>query len=305
MLATAAGPAPPTSWTAEWKWDGLRAAVRAGDGTVEVRSRSGAVISSGYPELAVLSELAAGRSLVLDGEIVVEHGGRPDFEPLQQRMHRTRPSRMLLETVPVSYIAFDVLAIDDQDCTGWSYHQRRDLLEGLGLHHPPRVQVPAAYPSGDVDELLDIARDLGLEGLVLKRPESRYRSGRSSDWVKVVLRRQRSALIGGWVPGSGRHRATVGSLLIGAWAPTGALVYLGQVGSGLRDRDRRTLRDGLAPLQQQQSPFSRREFSRGVHWVEPAVVCEVAYREVTGDGVLRHPSWLGLRTDIRPHEVTL
>jgi bifunctional non-homologous end joining protein LigD len=310
MLAVAGEPpADERGWAYEFKYDGLRArAIVDADG-VDLVSRNGNVLTRSYPELAVLSELAAGRELVLDGEIVsLSRTGRPDFGQLQDRMHHRLPSAALIAATPVSYIAFDLLALDGQDLTGEPYETRRTVLASLALSRPPAVQVPPHYADLSAEQLLGIAVDHGLEGLVAKRLASRYRPGRSKDWIKIPLRRTCETIIGGWQPGTGRHAGTVGALLLGAHDHDGRLVYLGHVGSGLTDQLRDAMREGFAQIEIRRSPFDSPvapDRARGAHWLRPVLVAEVNYREITTDHQLRHPSWRGLRTDIDPDQVTI
>jgi bifunctional non-homologous end joining protein LigD len=310
MLAVAGQPpADERGWAYEFKYDGLRARALIDATGVELISRNGNVLTCSYPELAVLAGLAAGRELVLDGEIVsLSATGRPDFGQLQTRMNISRPSDALVATTPVSYIVFDVLALDGQDLTGEAYETRRTVLASLALSRPPVVQVPPHYADLAAEQLLDIAVDHGLEGLVAKRLDSRYRPGRSKDWITIPLRRTCETIIGGWQPGSGRHTGTVGALLLGAHDHDGLLVYLGHVGSGLTDRLRDAMRDGFAQIEIPRSPFhtpAAPDHARGAHWLRPVLVAEINYREITTDHQLRHPSWRGLRTDIHPDQVTL
>ena len=298
------GPAPEgAGWAVEMKWDGQRAIGVVEVGAVHLFSRNGNDISRSYPELAgPLREL--GRAVVLDGEIVaVDRRGRPSFSRLQRRMQVQRPTPVLLAEVPAAFYVFDLLELDGARMTARTYLQRRAALEGLELVGP-RVQAPPYWTEVDGPTMLALSRTHGLEGIVSKRLDSTYRPGRSPAWVKTPLRPSCEAIILGWIAGSGGHRNTVGSLILGAHDNSGALVHIGHVGTGFSDSYRRALRDQLATIERPTSPLEvaapAREI-RGVHWVEPLLVCEVDYRECTG-GSLRHPSWKGLR-DMTPGEV--
>jgi bifunctional non-homologous end joining protein LigD len=237
MLATAAAGLPPDAveFVAEVKWDGLRACIAVAGGRVRAWSRGGRDITSVYPELGALAAVAGHRSLVLDGEIVALSGPRPDFTVLQQRMHASRPGTGLLAAMPVTLIIFDVLRSGREDLTGSPYVLRRALLEDLGLQVPGSVQVPPAFP-GDAAALLEVTRAQGLEGIVLKRPASRYHPGRRTRaWLKIRNIRAAQVRVGGWLPGTAGRRNMAGSVLRAC--PGRALEFAGTVGSGLSMAD--------------------------------------------------------------------
>lgn len=311
MLAVAGDPpAQQRGWAVEFKYDGLRArALRFSDGSMDLVSRNGNPLLSSFPELAVLREVAGQRSLVLDGEIVCLRSGRPDFAALQTRMHVQRPSEHLQRVSPASYIAFDLIALDGDTLTGLDYRTRRDLLASLGLSAAaPTVQVPPHYEDLSIEQMLTISAENGLEGVVVKRLASRYQSGRSNDWRKIPLKRTTEALVGGWLPGRGALSGTVGALLIGAYTPDGRLAFLGSVSSGLTNAQRRALTAGLPELSRPDSPFAAPlpdVERRTARWVEPLLVVDVAYRELTKGGRLRHPSFRGVRADREPDEVVV
>ncbi|MPZ62925.1 MAG: DNA ligase [Propionibacteriales bacterium] len=311
MLATAGElPRDEDGWAFEFKWDGVRALAEIGERGVELFNRSGNPITDGYPELAVLAEVAAGHDLLLDGEIVApDAAGRPDFGRLQTRMHARQPSAGLLRGAPVAYFAFDLLYLDGQDLTARTYESRRGLLADLDLARPPAVQVPEHYQDVAGRQLLDVATEHRLEGIVAKRLASRYQSGRRShDWVKIPLRHTCEAVIGGWRPGHGRLTGGLGSLLLGGYDAHGDLVYIGHVGTGFTNAVRSTLHSRLRDFTQPASPFGSplpREHSRDAVWVRPVLVGSVEYRDLTHDGILRAATWRGLRTDLDPTDVAV
>lgn len=312
MLATTGEPpSDQRGWGTEYKWDGQRArALVQADARVEVLSRNNNPISASFPELNVLGELADGRECVLDGEIVCLRGGRPDFAQLQRRMHLRNPSQRLLRAAPASYMVFDLLWLDTDDLTAMPYRTRRDLLASLGFSAgAPTVQVPPHYEDLAIEELLVIAEQHGLEGVIAKRLNAPYRPGRSPSWVKIPFTHTTEALIGGWQPGRGSLTGTAGALLIGAYTPDRQhLAYLGRVSSGLTHAQRRVLADGLPELEITECPFIPAppvEQARGVRWVQPLMVVDVAYRELTKEGRLRAPVWRGVRGDRDVAEITL
>ncbi|HEY4453575.1 MAG TPA: non-homologous end-joining DNA ligase [Pseudonocardiaceae bacterium] len=312
MLATP-GPVPTgTGWAFEFKWDGVRAVSYARGSTVQVFTRNDKDVSTTYPELGAVAELLAGSSLVVDGEIVALHQGRPNFGNLQNRMHVTDPDDDLLTSTPVRYYLFDVLELDGKDTTRLPYRQRRELLTDLfGLldepEHPVLV-LPPSFTDLTGAQLLDTARQHRLEGIVAKLVDSRYEPGRRSrSWIKTPLVDTQEVLIGGWRAGAGRRAGTIGSLLLGAPGPTGVR-YLGHVGTGFTDAMLRDLSARLAPLARPDSPFDApipKEHARDAHWVQPRLVGEVEFRQLTNDGLLRHSSWRGLRPDRDPDDISL
>jgi bifunctional non-homologous end joining protein LigD len=300
MLAVPAPRLPPDAdrWTAEVKWDGMRAIAAVAAGQVRLWSRTGRDVTAVYPELGVLAAAAGRRTLVLDGEIVALTGARPDFTRLQRRMLASGPPARLLAAVPVTLIVFDVLRIGRRELLGNPNAQRRALLEGLGIEVPGSVQVPSAFP-GDGAALLLATRDEGYEGIMLKRPGSAYTPGRRSrDWVKIRNIRAVDVLVGGWLPGAGHRASLPGSLLVGV--PGGAgLEYAGSVGTGFTYPALRELAGLLAALEQPASPFAAElppTAARNARWVRPALSGEVTYLERTPSGRLRQPVWRGLRS---------
>jgi bifunctional non-homologous end joining protein LigD len=313
MLASAGAPPSGPGWAFEFKWDGVRAIAAVAGDQLRLYSRNGNDITGGYPELATLSGLMEGRRVLLDGEIVtLGAAGRPDFGLLQQRMHVRSPSPELVARVPISYYVFDLLDLDGHRLLAQSYQQRRELLASLDLDRgAPLIRVPPNYTDvGGVSggQLLEVARQHGLEGVVGKRLRSRYEPGRrSTSWIKTALFHAQEVVVGGWTAGQGGRAGTLGALLLGAYDAQGRLRYLGDVGTGFTERMLDDLLARLTALEQPGSPFDEpvpRDHARRARWVRPELVGEVEYRAVTPDRRLRHTAWRGLRTDKDPAQVT-
>lgn len=304
MPATVGEIGDPTAYAYEFKWDGVRALLVTDGRAVTIRSRRGNDVTGTYPEL---HDLAAtlGRPAALDGEIVAFEPGtsRPSFGRIQQRMNVANPSRaaLLRREVPVAFLAFDLLMLDGEVLTHLPYEERRERLEALGLAGPS-WQVP---PRGeDLGEMLRVADHLGLEGVVAKRHGSPYRPGtRSPDWRKLRLVKRQEFVVGGYRPGEGRRRGAFGSLLVGYHDEEGRLRYAGSVGSGYRERDLERLLQLLDDRRRPDPPFVDPVPGKGQVFVEPDLVVEVQFSEWTEDGLLRQPSFKGLRTDKDPAEV--
>ncbi|MDQ6835395.1 MAG: DNA ligase D [Actinomycetota bacterium] len=301
MLAVAGEmPRGQRDWSFEVKWDGVRAIAYAQPGRLRLQSRNLREITDGYPEVRGLLRDLGMREAVLDGELVTfDEAGRPSFERLQRRMHVTAPSavRRLAASNPVVYAIFDLLYLDGHDLMGRPYVERRERLEALGLGGPA-WRVPAVH-AGQGRELLKATAAQGLEGIVAKRLDSRYESGRRTGaWLKIKHTQRQELVIGGWLPGEGRRRERIGALLMGYRESDGRLRFAGRVGTGFTDRGLDELGAVLAPLERRDSPFEPPpKLPRNAVFVTPEQVAEIEFREWTGEGMMRAPSFKGLRDD--------
>ena len=304
MLATAAPvPRDLTGWVAEPKWDGVRGMITIEGGRVRIASRNGNDVTAAYPELARPPRSMEATNAVLDGEIVaLGTAGRPDFGLLQRRMHVRRPPAALVQDVPVIMVVFDVLWLDGAVLVDLPYRERRGRLAGLGLDESPWLTSPILDLPGDA--LLETCRDLGLEGFVVKREDAPYLPGRRTDaWVKVKCVRRREFVVGGWMPGRGGRTGDLGSLALGVHTtPGGPLRFVGLAGSGLSGADVASFRTALGRLGRPTSPFAG-PTPPGVGFLDPVLVAEVTFSEVTAAGTLRHPVLVGFRTDLDPDDV--
>ena len=306
MLARAGTlPGDERAWAFEVKWDGVRAIAFSEPGRLRFESRSLADITDRYPELARLGRALGSRSAVLDGEIVAFDGaGRPSFEALQRRINSSAAAaRRLAGSVPVTYVVFDLLWLDGEDLARRAYSERRAALEALDLNGE-RWITPAPLAGSGADVLAASAA-AGLEGVVAKRRDSRYRPGRRDGaWLKIKHTGRQEFVVGGFTPGSGRRSGAVGALLLGA-GEDGELRYVGRVGSGFTDGDLARLAALLAPLARERSPFAPGgpRLPAGARFVEPRLVVEVEFREWTRQRSLRAPVYRGLRDDKAAAEV--
>jgi bifunctional non-homologous end joining protein LigD len=303
------GPLPiaESGWAFEIKWDGVRVLSAIEHGAVRLRSSRGNDITGRYPELQSLADALAGHAVVLDGEVVAfDEEGRPSFGRLQHRMHVASAAevRKRAETVPITYVVFDLLLLDGNEVMPLPYIERRRLLTEL-VPDDGCWTVPA-HREGEGQALLDAVKARGLEGIVAKKIDSPYLLGkRSSSWIKVKARLRQEFVIGGWQPGEGGREGQLGSLLIGVYED-GRLRYCGKVGTGFSMRELTRLGELLAPLAIDESPFDPpppRLIARSARYVRPELVAEVEFGEWTDEGILRHPSYLGLRDDKNPTDV--
>jgi bifunctional non-homologous end joining protein LigD len=193
-------------------------------------------------------------------------------------------------------VIFDVLWLDGHSLTGLPLRERRARLEALELAGPS-WQTPAQL-EGTGAELLEATAKSGLEGLLAKRLDAPYEPGRRSGaWIKLKNHRRDEFVVVGWEPGEGRRAERIGALLVARHDASGELVFCGEVGTGFTDRTLEELAARLGPLRVDHSPLATPAGPRGAQWVEPLLVCEVEYTDVTPDGMLRHPSFKGLRDD--------
>jgi bifunctional non-homologous end joining protein LigD len=309
MLATAGELPVGPGWAYEFKWDGVRAlAVTAGE-RIRLYARSGAEITQAYPELSGLGRALVEAGIddaVLDGEIVVlDPEGVPSFMALSERIHvrESGRARALAVIQPVNYMIFDVLVANGTDISSVPYHDRRQWLDSIApaLGDGSRWSVPPSFADGQAT--LAAAATMSLEGVVAKRLSSTYRPGqRSPDWVKIKNDRTGDYVVGGWRVG----RRELGALLVGSPTPAG-LVYRGRVGGGISAHTERDLLQRLAALRIERSPFVDalpREDAKGASFVEPHLVIEVRYGNITPEGRLRFPRFVRLRPDKSPQEAT-
>ena len=298
-------PEPDEEWAYEMKWDGVRLVLYVAGGRVRALTRNERDVTSTYPELHALAATLGTRQLVLDGEVVAtDADGRISFGALQPRMHVARPGKALLTNAPVTYLAFDVLHLDGVSLLDTPYVERRKLLAGLKLSGP-HWSTPPFFAGGGA-EAVATSRAQYLEGVVAKRLSSKYLPGkRSKDWLKVKNVRAQEVVVGGWRPGAGRREGRIGSLLLGVTGPAG-LEYVGHVGTGFTEAVLDDLTARLLRTERKTSPFATplpRPHAKDARWVTPRLVGEVQFGEWTPDGLLRHPSWRGLRADKSPSDV--
>jgi len=313
MLALPGSPPPGrlADWSVEMKWDGVRALAFVESGQVRLVSRTGKDVSATYPDLAplagALDEAVSGGQALLDGEIVAFADGRPDFETLQPRMHVSSADAAyrLSATIPVSYLAFDVLHAGGVRLLSRPYSERRKILNTL-ISNGPRWLVPPNFPGPDLDAVRAASVANGLEGVVVKRLGSPYEPGaRSGDWLKVKNQLSQEVVVAGWKPGQGNRTGLVGSLLVGVHSSSG-FVYAGHVGTGFSDSVLRMLTHRLEALRRPDSPFDGPvppEYARPAVWVEPRLVVEVTFDRWTRAGRMRAPAYRGLRDDKDPADV--
>lgn len=298
QLATLVEQAPEgAEWLHEIKYDGYRLRVLLERGRARVRTRNAADWTDRFEPLARAVEALPATSALLDGEaVVLADDGRSDFGLLQEALASKQPGRVVFE-------AFDLLYLDGFDLRGETLLRRKDLLRALLETAPPGA--PLRYVehfAGDGPALLSSSCELLLEGSVSKRGDRPWVPGRSQDWLKAKCLERQEFVVAGWTDPAG-SRTALGALLLGVHDEAGALRYAGRVGTGLSETTLSALRARLATLETKDPPFPRPPRVKGAHWVRPELVAQVAFREWTRDGVVRQPSFQGLREDADPASV--
>jgi bifunctional non-homologous end joining protein LigD len=293
MLATLSEGLPVgDDWVYEIKWDGYRAVgyVRAGE--ARLLSRNGNDLTARFPDVAkALVKAARSPECVVDGEVcALDEHGRPSFSAMQQGRSGT----------PFVYEVFDVLEVDRVPVVDLPLVERRERLEGLLDARVRTVQVSGFFDDGEA--LLQAAAAQSLEGVMAKRPGSRYLEGRRTrDWLKVKANGRQEFVICGWTKGQGRRSAGFGSLVLGTYRDD-ELHWVGNCGTGFSEQTIDELLGRLKQLVREESPLAvvpkMPKVRKGdVTWVEPELACEVRFAEWTHDEHLRAPVFVGLRDD--------
>jgi bifunctional non-homologous end joining protein LigD len=287
---------PPSGaeWLHEIKLDGYRIVARIDTGQVRLLTRSGNDWSERMPDLRdTLARLPV--QALLDGELVaLDEHGVSKFQTLQNSLSEGADAAL-------SYYVFDLLHLDGRDLSRLPLVERkaelRRLLERYAGELGSKVRI-SDHVVGNGPEFFQRACKLGLEGTIAKRASSAYRSGRGRDWLKIKCTQRQELAIVGFTEPSG-SRSHLGALLLGA-ERDGELRYAGRVGTGFSEASLKELAKKLKPLTTKVSPLAnppRGAMARGVHWVRPKLAAQVRFSEVTTDGLLRHPSFEGLRED--------
>lgn len=281
-------------WIYEVKWDGYRAVGGINKNKTLLLSRNGQSFEQRfYPVFNALKEWKI--NIVLDGEIVALNSkGLPDFNTLQN-WHSEQDGEL-------RYYIFDLLWLDGRDITGLPLYERKVLLDSVLPSGHPLLQASITAP-GSATKFFRTISEAGLEGLMAKRADSRYRPGlRTRAWLKIKTRQRQEVVIAGYTRIEGTSRR-FSSLLLGVFK-NGELQYAGKVGTGFDDAEQIRLLTSFRPLESKVSPFNKipktyLKFSSRVQitWLKPGLVCEIYFTEVTSGGIFRHPVYIGLRED--------
>ncbi|PNG38902.1 ATP-dependent DNA ligase [Pseudomonas asplenii] len=293
-LATLVDSAPEGQWSYEIKFDGYRIMARIDHDQVQLFTRNGHDWTHKLPQQAAALAALGLESAWLDGEMVVanEHGV-PDFQALQNAFEAESSSNIL-------YYLFDLPYLNGVDLREVPFEERRAALATvLGSHEQPLLRFSEAFDETP-DALLNSACQMQMEGLIGKRLGSPYVSRRSGDWIKLKCKHRQEFVIVGYTDPKG-SRSAFGALLLGLHdRDSGELRYAGKVGTGFNESTLRSILAQLKPLQVKKAavvnPPSGFEV-KGVHWLKPKLLAEVAFAEMTKDGSVRHAVFHGLRDD--------
>ncbi|HOV69497.1 MAG TPA: DNA ligase D, partial [Clostridia bacterium] len=286
-------------WLFELKYDGYRILAFVQGNTVRLITRNGNDYTRRFGAIAgLILDWAGGRAMVLDGEMVVTESGKTDFQALQQYLKNPGAHNL-------TYIIFDLLALDGEDLRGQRLTQRKDKLMDLMKDAPANLHY-SRHVMGNGKECFKAACNLGMEGIVGKRADSVYSGTRNGDWVKIKCDRRQEFVIGGFAL-SGKKKAGISSLLLGVYSE-GGLIYIGRAGTGFTEPDIRELTAKFNKITRPTSPFinpPKASADETITWVEPELVAEIKYAEMTKDNLLRQASFKGLREDKDPQDIVM
>ncbi len=302
LCETADAPFSKPGWIFELKMDGYRILAEKDGAEVRLRSRNGNDLTRSFPELARSISALPFSHVLIDGEVVaLDEAGRPNFGRLQQRARISRPIdvRRAEVELPVSFFAFDLLALGPYDLRALPLLKRKALLQQI---------VPAVGAVRYLDHVeqegegfYEQVERMGLEGLVAKRADSPYRSGRSPAWLKLRAAKTADLAVIGFTAPKG-SRAAIGAFHVGHYVDD-RLRYCGRVGSGFTDRELEALREELEAERRKTPPaIGIPGDAKGSTWVEPRRVVEVRFTEWTKEGLLRQPVFVRWREDKSPEE---
>jgi bifunctional non-homologous end joining protein LigD len=294
-LATLSATAPDSDgWVHEIKFDGYRIQARIADSAVSLKTRSGLDWTEKFSSVAAACAELSGHDAILDGEIAsIDETGASNFSALQDDLKNGRHDRLI-------YYVFDILHLDGQDLTGSPLLERKRALAGLFAGMPDEGVVRLSdHFEADGSTMLKHACNLHLEGIVSKRADAPYHSGRAGDWLKIKCSNNQEFIVIGYEPSDKRGRL-IRSLLLGYYEK-GVLRYAGRIGTGWGQKVERDLQSRLDEVARKDTPLQKipeeERLRRGVKWVEPKLVVEVDFRGWTGGTLVRQGSLKGIRED--------
>jgi bifunctional non-homologous end joining protein LigD len=291
-------------WLHEIKFDGYRILCRIDNKRAKFLTREAQDWTGRFGALVETAQGLPIRQGLLDGEVVaLEENGTTNFQLLQNSLKQN-------DTATLVYFVFDLLYLDGWDLTRSPLRDRKKILEQIlkpkRAKKAPNSLRYSEHWIGQGDELYQESCRKGLEGIISKKADQPYRSGRGRDWLKIKCSKNQEFVIGGFTEPAG-SRSGLGALLVGVHDEQGNLLYAGRVGTGFTQQSLKELRSRLNSLERDSPPFinsPKGAEARGVHWVEPRLVGAVAFAEWTTDNLLRHPSFQGLREDKPAAQVT-
>lgn len=280
-------------WIFEIKWDGFRALADIKKGKVNFYSRNLLSFEQKFPDIySSLKKIH--KPMLLDGEVVaIDKSGKSHFQ-LLQNYQLTGEGKLV-------YYVFDILSFNGKDLRTLPLLERKKILK-KNLPKLPNVKYSDHIENHGL-KLFAVAKKQNLEGIIAKNGASEYKSGiRTNDWLKVKISQEQEAVIGGFTePRGGRKK--FGALVLGVYA-RGKFVYIGHTGGGFNDQTLKLVYDKMIKLKTDKSPFVvTPKTNEKATWIKPKLVVEVKFEEWTGDGHMRQPIFLGLRSDKSAKEV--
>ncbi len=305
-MKAAMAPAPPHNeeWLYEVKFDGFRVLAIKNGKEVELWSRNEKPLNERFPEVVKAVAKLSIKSGILDGEVcALDKSGRSSFQLLQNSAETNHP---------VVYYIFDVLSDGKEDLCSLPLLERKTRLEAILLKAVDPIR-PSPFFKRDPEKILEKMDSAGAEGSIAKRKNSIYETGhRSKDWVKIKFHKGQEFVIAGYTLPK-KSRQYFGALILGYYRGK-RLIFAGRVGTGFNEKSLKEIYRKLKPLEvdtplveEVQEPSGRWRpkgwKASDSRWVKPKLVAQVQFTEWTSDGILRHPSFLGLRDDKNPADV--
>lgn len=312
MLASPSEPFDSKKWLFEIKFDGTRCIsyVDVESKKVRMLNRRMNYFEDRYPELQEMWRDVKAKKVILDGEVVIFEAGKPEFYKLAEREHMESKTRieLLSKMLPATFIVFDILYKDEKDLTSLPLIERKKILAKT-VKESSRI-VLSEYVIGSGREFFEAVKKEGLEGIVAKRLDSPYLIGeRSKFWLKIKALQTLDVIIIGYTTGSGKRSKLLGSL-ISACFHQGKLRYVGKIGTGFSEEQMKELLKRLEKLKVKKCPLTPEPElnlppGRKPIWVEPKLICEVKFMNLSKDLIMRAPSFKRLREDKLPEDCTL
>jgi bifunctional non-homologous end joining protein LigD len=285
-------------WLYELKYDGYRILAYIEGNSVRLITRSGQDYTTRFPDIAYsLIDWANGRAMILDGEMAItDTAGKTDFQALQNSMKNPQAPNL-------TYIVFDLLALDGADLRGHRLIDRKETLEALMKNVPENLYY-SRHVRGNGKASFAAACEAGMEGIVGKKANSIYSGTRNADWIKLKCDQRQEFVIGGYTL-SDKKTSGVSSLLLGVYEGE-EFVYAGRAGTGLSEAGMKELEEKFTDIKRREPPFKLAPKPRSnekITWLEPELVAEIKFAAWTEDNLLRQASFKGLRTDKDPKDI--
>jgi bifunctional non-homologous end joining protein LigD len=280
-----------SDWLHEIKIDGYRAQLHIHEGRVRVFSRSGYDWTEQFSQIARAAEALSARELIIDGEAtVVGKTGLPDFQALRRELAKKHTDRLI-------YMAFDLLYLEGHDLRALPLIERKRALQAVLAKAPSKISYADFVELRDGETVFRHACELGMEGIVSKRRDAPYRSGRQETWIKLKCTKSDTFPIVAFVEKLGARPRKIASLYVGR-RDGERVLYAGKAGTGYTEKVARELREKLDPLIVRTSPLAVPVKKPKATWVRPIVDAEIEYGALTDDGLLREAVFKGLRDDL-------